>query len=155
MDPMSTLVIVACGKRKIWDAKPGAGSTKAKDTYIGVPFRFNRGYAEKFSDRWIILSAKYGFIDPNFIVPANYDVTFKDPTTNRITISELKKQVKEKHLDRFDKIVVLGGRNYAEVVSKAFSDFDVKIIRPLAGMGLGHSVHKVRKAIEDNHPFDC
>ena len=51
-----TLVIVACGARKIWDDNPNAGPTPAKDAYTGAPFKVNRRYAETFSDRWVILS---------------------------------------------------------------------------------------------------
>ena len=74
-----TLVIIACGAKKIWDNNPDAGSTSAKDACTGAPFRVNRRYAETFGDRWVILSAKYGFIDPDFIIPENYNVTFKKP----------------------------------------------------------------------------
>lgn len=55
------MLVVACGKRKIWDADPSAGPVSAKDAYIGVTFRVNRRYAERFADRWVILSANYGF----------------------------------------------------------------------------------------------
>ena len=74
---MSVLVVVPCGMRKIWDMNPSAGPTPAKNAYVGAPFKVNRAYAEKFADRWVILSAKYGFIDLDFVIPENYDVTFK------------------------------------------------------------------------------
>ena len=35
----------------------------------------NRDYAEEFADRWVIVSAKYGFIDPEFVVSSDYNVT--------------------------------------------------------------------------------
>lgn len=54
------LVIVPCGKRKIWDKHPDQGPTRADDAYIGTPFTLNRTYAERFGDRWVVLSAKYG-----------------------------------------------------------------------------------------------
>lgn len=54
---VSTLVVVPCGKRKIWDKYPSAGPTKAEDVYIGAPFKVNREYAEKYGSRWVVLSA--------------------------------------------------------------------------------------------------
>lgn len=152
---MLTLVVVPCGKRKIWDRYPAAGPTKAKDVYIGAPFKVNREYAEKYCDRWVVLSAKYGFIDPEFIILGNYDVTFKDPSTNPISIIELKEQIKQKALDGFDTVVVLGGRDYADVVYNAFSGLEVKIKAPVAGLPLGRAMGALRKAIDEGRPFDC
>ncbi len=152
---MPALVVVPCGKRKIWVRYPTAGLTKAKDVYIGPPFKVNKEYAEKYSSRWVVLSAKYGFIDPDFIIPGNYDVTFKDPSTNPISIIELKEQIKQKALDSFDTVVVLGGRDYANVVYNAFSGLEVKIKAPVAGLTLGRAMGTIRKAIDEGRPFDC
>ena len=55
-------MIVSCDKRKIWNKHPIAGPTPASDAYIGSPFIVNRRYAERFSDEWVVLSAKYGFV---------------------------------------------------------------------------------------------
>jgi len=152
---MCTLVAVPCGKRKIWDRNPTAGTTKAKDVYIGAPFKVNREYAEKYGDRWVILSAKYGFIDPDFVIPGNYNVTFKDASTDPIGVIELKEQIKHMTLDTFETVVVLGGRDYADVVSQAFSDLEVKIKTPVAGLTLGRAMGIVRRAIDEGRPFDC
>ena len=65
---MKTLVIVPCGKRKIWDKNSEAGPTKARDVYTGSPFKVNREYAEKFGDPWVILFAKYGFLEPDQVI---------------------------------------------------------------------------------------
>ena len=152
---VSTLVVVPCGKWKIWDKSPTAGPTKAEDVYIGPPFKVNREYAKKYSNRWVVLSAKYGFIGPGFIISGNYDVTFKDPSTNPISVRELKEQIKQKALDSFDTVVVLGGKDYADVVCDAFSGLDVKIKAPVAGLQIGYAMGAVRKAIDEGCPFDC
>ena len=151
---VSALVVVPCGKRKIWDKDPAAGPTKAKDVYIGAPFKVNREYAEKYGDRWVVLSAKYGFVDPGFLISENYDVTFKDPSTNPISIRELKEQITQKALDSFDTVVVLGGKDYADVVYDAFAGLDVKIEAPVAGLPLGYAMGAIRKAIDEGRRFD-
>jgi len=152
---VSVLVIVSCGRKKIWDRHPTMGPVQAKDAYIGPPFKINKRYAEKFADRWIILSAKYGFIDPDFVIPENYNVTFKDPRTNPISVGKLIEQIREKGLDKFDKIIILGGKDYANIVRKAFEKFNVKIIAPTLGLRLGEAMSKVKKAVKNNSPFDC
>jgi len=150
-----TLVIVACGARKIWDDNPNAGPTPAKDAYTGAPFKVNRRYAETFSDKWVILSAKYGFINPAFIIPENYNVTFKKPSTNPVSIDALKKQIIEMGLDKYDKIVVLGGKEYVNAVTKAFEEYNVKIEAPLKDLPLGKAMKKVKEALSTGKPFDC
>jgi hypothetical protein len=98
------LVIIACGKSKIWDKHPSAGPTPAKDVYTGWHFAADRRDAEKLGyDDWMILSAKYGFIRPDSIIPEAYNVTFSDRSTNPISVQDLGKQVKEQRLDRTGK----------------------------------------------------
>jgi len=68
----AVLVIVPCGKSKIWDRLPDRGPVSAGEAYTGTPVRPNRHYAERFGDAWGVLSAKYGFIAPAFIIPVPY-----------------------------------------------------------------------------------
>src|SRR5271170_3987934 len=95
------LVIIPCGQKKIWDTSLRSGPTAAKDAYTGSPFSVNRSFAEKFSDRWVILSAKYGFIDPDFVIPCQYDVTFKKRNRASVSYEQLRKQVRQKKFKRF------------------------------------------------------
>lgn len=63
------LVIIPCGSAKIWHRHPHAGPTPARDVYQGATLKVNRKYAESFAERWVILSAKYGFISPDSVIP--------------------------------------------------------------------------------------
>ena len=64
-----TLVIIPCGQAKVWAGEPQRGPTPAGEAYTGAPFKVNRAYAERHGDRWVILSAKYGFIPPDSLLP--------------------------------------------------------------------------------------
>jgi len=144
---MKILAVVPCGKRKIWNVNPCAGPTRARFVYVG-PFASKcREYAERFyPNSWVILSAKYGFLFPDDIVPGPYNVTFNDPKTNPIGISELIKQVKSKGLDKYDKIIVLGGRNYVRIVREVFRDKEV--YAPLERFrGLGPKMSALNRAL--------
>jgi len=50
------------------------------------------------------------FLFPDEVVPSNYNVTFCKNKSQKISIEELSKQIVEKRLDKFDRIVVLGGK---------------------------------------------
>lgn len=150
---MGTLVVVPCGKRKVWDELPRCGPTQAEEAYIGAPFKVNKQYAIAFGEKWVILSAKYGFINPDFIIPENYNVTFNDAATNPITIDRLREQVNEKNLNAFNTVVALGSTTYSNIVSKAFLDTGAKVFAPAAGLRLGVAMGKVKTAIRENKPF--
>lgn len=135
--------MVPCGQAKIWKKYPGIGPTKAKDAYIGPPFKVNRAFAERFADRWIILSAKYGLIDPDFIIHEDYDVTFTKPSTNPLTLDDVKKKLKDmKDLHGYDAVIALGGKNYTDIVKQVFMNFS-PVLLPTEGLPLPEIMRKV------------
>jgi hypothetical protein len=150
---MTTLVVIPCGISKIWKRNPDAGPTEAKDAYTGVPFKVNKEYAERYGDHWVILSAKYGFIEPNFIIEKDYNVTFKDPKTKPIGLSELESQV-EGTLSNFDKLVALGGKDYTNIVESVFKKTGTRIITPVKGRPIGIALGMIKEAIRNNSPFE-
>jgi len=150
---MKCLVIVQCGNKKIWDDQPNAGATPAEHAYVSAYFQGNKEYAKRFGDKWMILSAKFGFIDPSFMIPCNYNVTFKKPSTGPISAKELREQVMQKGLHHFDEVEVLGGCEYVKKVKEAFEGCKAKIIAPLEGLSIGLKMNKVRCALETGRPL--
>ncbi len=147
-----TLIIVPCGQRKIWDRDPSRGPTPAREAYIGAPFRLNCRYAERFGDAWIILSARYGFIMPDFPIPGPYDVTFKRRSTAPAAIELLRRQVEELHLYRFDLVVGLGGADYCRAVEAAFAERPVRLSYPTAGLPIGKAMQRLKHALMAGQP---
>jgi len=149
---MSTLCIVSCGKKKIWDEKPDAGPTKVRDVYTGQFAKKCIEYAEKFHPTsWYIISAKHGLLFPDEIVPGNYNVTCKNKS-QRISIEELSKQVAEKGLDKFDRIVVLGGKCYVDIVKEVFRGKEIHA--PLIDCrGIGEMMKKINEAVQKGIPL--
>ena len=144
---MSALCIIPCGSKKIWDADPAAGPTRAKNVYVG-PFAGKcREYALRFYPMsWCILSAKYGFLFPDDVVPGPYNVTFNDRRTNPISADWLGSHAVEKGLVNYDEIVVLAGRKYVRLVTQALAGMNVRA--PLSGCkGNGYMMQKLKKAM--------
>ncbi len=143
------LCVVPCGSLKIWDKNPNAGPVKARNVYIGNFARTCIEYAEKFyPDSYVILSAKYGFLFPDEIIPESYNVTFNDPRTNPINVEELRKRAERKGLTKYDEIVVVAGSRYVKVVEKVFTG--KRIITPLKGLGgMGPMISAMKKAIKE------
>ncbi len=141
---VSILVIVPCGKAKIWDRYPTAGPTPAERAYVGAPFKVNSDYARRTSDAWVILSAKYGFLDPVDAIPGPYNVSFKDPRSRPIEIVTLREQVEDRGLRRFDTVIGLGGKEYREVLRLSLAPKLVEF--PFAGLSLFEGLHATKQA---------
>jgi len=137
------LIIVPCGQSKIWQKHPELKDVKASEAYISAPFKVNKGFAEKFADKWIILSAKHGFIEPNFPIPCNYNVSFNEPQTDPISLDKLRKQARDKRLQFYDHIIALGGINYIEIVKEVFSDSS-KVVAPTEGLQIGFAMKRIK-----------
>lgn len=149
----TTLVIVPCGLAKIWDKQPHAGPTAARHTYTGAPFVVNREYAERFGDDWVILSAKYGFLAPSDLVPGPYNVTFKRKATKPISGEVLRRQVQQQRLDRFDRVIGLGGKDYRGPIEQAFSGARGQLLFPFTGLALGVAMGATKAAVASGSPM--
>ena len=143
----SSLCIVPCGNKKIWDKNPKAGPTKAEKVYIGSFSKKCQEYAKKFhNDSWYILSAKYGFLSLSDVVEGPYNVTFNDLKTNPISKPDLIYQINQKNLDQYDKIVVVAGKKYLQMLKEVFPD--KKIENPLDGCaGIGFMMKRLNNLI--------
>jgi hypothetical protein len=146
------LVIVPCGQSKIWDKDAGAGATVAESAYTGSPFIVNRQFAEHFGQKWVILSAKYGFVAPDFPIPGPYNVTFKRKATGPISNAVLQKQVKDQGLDQFDAVIGLGGKDYRKAIEAAFDGNTAKLHFPFAGLQIGKAMRAAKQAIAADNP---
>lgn len=144
------LVIVPCGQAKIWDRQPHLSSVPARDAYTGSPFKVNRQYAEHFAEKWVILSAKYGFIPPDYKIPGPYNVTFKKMSTQPVSVALLREQIATQRLYLFRTIIGLGGKDYRGRIVEAFALWPTSIKFPFAGLRLGDSMSAINKAVEQN-----
>ncbi|MCP4886910.1 MAG: hypothetical protein GY904_09905 [Planctomycetaceae bacterium] len=142
-----TLVIVPCGRSKVWGKHPANGPTVAKDAYTGSPFTVNRKYAECMGSQWVILSAKYGFIAPDFVLPGPYEVTFKRKSSGPVSSEVLKQQIVDIGLDNFTVVIGLGGKEYRAAITEAFEGSTVDLRFPFAGLPIGKAMQATKRAI--------
>ncbi|PFM98711.1 MULTISPECIES: DUF6884 domain-containing protein [Bacillus cereus group] len=144
---MKRLCIIPCGKKKIWDKHPNKGPTEAKDVYISPFGKACQAYASRFFTHWVILSAKHGFLRPDDIVQENYDLAFDSKSDEIIHIDELKKQMVDKGLLKFDEIILLAGKKHRKVVTKLYPEETISY--PLEGCtGIGYMLQRLKVAVE-------
>jgi hypothetical protein len=94
-DPESTIFIVSCTRNKVWDKQ---GEVRlyvdAERAYTGRSIStFLGAWSDLRSSgfRWLILSAKYGLIEPQHPIH-NYEVTFSLPKTGPISQTSITAQ---------------------------------------------------------------
>ncbi len=144
---MSLLVIIPCGKVKVWDKYPRTGPTPAKNAYMGPPFKVNREFAEACERRggqWVILSAKYGFITPDTPIE-DYDVTFKHKQKNPVSVDVLRTQIPALGLEKHENVIALGGREYLWAAKEAFKGYPCDLRFPAAGLPVGKMMACVKE----------
>ena len=118
---------------------------RARDLYISDWFNKASAYAEKVSDEWFILSAKYGLIDPNVIIEP-YDVTLnKMPISKRRTWSLRVMQDFRPMLEKGDHIVILAGKGYREFLIQPLRDIGCQVEIPMEGLRIGEQLSWLSK----------
>lgn len=145
-DPKKTLFVVSCTKKKIWDDYKNAPDfLPARFAYKGREFIKFINWADrvKLEDKgffWIILSGKYGFIEPWHPI-ANYDVQIGDPHVS-ISDDTLKNQTRQKRkwrnrdgkiveisLDEFSTIVCINcSQEYLDKIKLVFPNCSIESI---------------------------
>ncbi|MBM7598789.1 hypothetical protein JOC34_001146 [Virgibacillus halotolerans] len=145
---MKKLCVIPCGKKKIWDLEAHYPQAPAKEVYLSTFHKLCRQYAEQFTDQWVVLSGKHGFLFPDDMVDGPYDVTFGQRNAKVISIERLKQQVIDKQLDHYDELVILTGKKYKPYINGAFDEMMKKTF-PLADYkGIGYMQKALKQAIE-------
>ncbi len=117
------LVITECTKEKIGYTP----STKApaKQMYQGRLFKVVRKYCETMGFDYVIISAKYGLLHPDDVIEG-YEMVLK----TKEDVERIRPQVEEKLrpiLKNYDKIVVIAGKQYREVLKNLWDERFVEI----------------------------
>jgi hypothetical protein len=141
MSQRETIALVSCVKSKV------PGPCAAKDLYTSVLFRYMRTYAEDHADRWFILSAKHGLMDPEATVVA-YEQTLNNISARlrRQWAQRVYQQMDEAKLLRGDaRFLWLAGKAYRHDLALMLRDFEQD--DPLAGLGIGKRLAWLKAAV--------
>ncbi|RYG73981.1 hypothetical protein EU245_03700 [Lentibacillus lipolyticus] len=150
---MRELSIIPCGRKKIWDKYPEAGAVPAKDAYIGTFHKRCQQYAETFTDGWVVLSAKHGFLFPNNMVDGPYDVTFGQKNADIITADRLRQQVRAKQLDQYDRLIILTGQKYRPVLNSCIPGSMPREYPLMQFGGIGYILQALKRSVETDTPI--
>jgi len=133
---MEPLTIIPCSKTKAETDRP----IQARRLYSPSQlFSLNYRFAQAMKSRPIILSARYGFIQPSDVIES-YEETFSRPTENTVSEMTLETQAVQMRFYRHPVVYLLGGIEYRGRARRALVRAGVKaglIVEPFAGMPIG------------------
>ena len=131
----SELYLVSCTNKK------APSPRKAKNLYISPWFGKAKTYVESTNQRWFILSAKYGLVDPNSTINP-YDKSMNSmPKKKRMEWAEDVLSTLWPHITDIDTIFILAGQRYREFLIPKLHDYeDVDICVPLEGLRIGEQL---------------
>ena len=120
-------IIVPCTRQKVWDARPNAGPTQARDAYTGSAFMRWRAYAEDSGWPWFILSTKYGLTPPDLPI-TNYNVTISEAESDPLFLQTLKIQVRSLGVDECNRVLVLDWERFQTLIEQALTGGRTRVV---------------------------
>lgn len=139
---MDRVYLVACSAGKV-----DADSVAARDLYNSQLFTLARRYAEKSSDPWFILSAKYGLLDPAQLV-ASYDESLNDKRSVKraawglMVEAQLKRVVHSR-----SHLIMLAGRAYRDALQHLMEAQGHTVTVPMEGMVIGKQLQILTRSL--------
>lgn len=131
---MKTLALVSCGKNKL------SREAKAKELYIGELFKKARNNAETNYDKWLILSALHGVVDPESLIePYDYTLIGKTKEVVKLWSDEVFVKIKET-IGRDTIIHIYAGNDYRKFLIPLLESEGYTVDVPLKGLGIGQQL---------------
>jgi cytoplasmic iron level regulating protein YaaA (DUF328/UPF0246 family) len=112
------LIITECTKEKL--GYDSSVKVPAKLMYQGRLFKTVKNYCEKMGFDYVIISAKYGLLHPDDVIEG-YEMVLK----TKEDVERIRPQVEEKLrplLERYDKVIVIAGKQYREVLKNLWDE---------------------------------
>jgi hypothetical protein len=128
------MYLISCVSKK--RTKPA----QALDLYVSEWFRRARAYVEITGYPWFILSAKYGFVHPDEVIePYEKKLSTMSVAERKHWAEKLQAQM-DKHLPAADRIVVIAGQRYRELLMSYLRLRAREVEVPLEGLRIGEQL---------------
>lgn len=132
------MIVVGCGKAKLPYAAP------ARELYCGSLFQAARRYAEARGQRWLVMSAKLGIIEPDAVIEP-----YEQRLAKGFSLELWAAWVACSIVDRAPRVVeILAGVGYARPVARELGRAKVAAFEPMSGLGLGQRLRWLNQARE-------
>jgi hypothetical protein len=131
---MARICLVACVGQK------ASKRSKAKELYTSPLFKKAREFAERQFDRWYILSAKYGLVDPESAVEPYEKSLNTMRRDDRVAWAQEVFARLARCTGADDEITFLAGKNYRADLVPMLADRGNPVCTPMEGLGIGRQL---------------
>jgi hypothetical protein len=133
-----TVVLVSCVSLK------RDQTCEAQNLYCSDWFKKARAFAEISGDRWLILSARHGALEPDFIIEPYDQTLYGQKRQERQAWASRTAATLRDSIPPQSKIIILAGEIYREFLIPLLSDrYAIEI--PLEGLGIGKQLQALAK----------
>lgn len=145
---MQRICLVACAKTK------RESKSLAKELYVSSLFHKSSEYAQRNSDKWYILSAKHGLLNPYDVI-APYEQTLNNMgvSERRIWSNKVLNQLLQ-IANSNSEIIFLAGIKYRELLIPNLSERGYNISVPLKGLSIGNQLKWLKRQLIENSNCD-
>ena len=139
-----SVYLVACGK-----TKRGSRSL-AKDLYTSTLFKFARSLAEREGDRWFILSARHGLVDPEGeLDPYNQSLVTAGRAERRAWAVRVYLQALRVGAQQWGGVTFLAGSAYQEPLGALLAQLGLVVEDPMKGLGVGKRLQWMKRRLSE------
>jgi hypothetical protein len=139
---MSRICLVSCVSQKAEEA------SRARDLYTSPLFRKAREIAGREYDRWYILSAEYGLVNPDTVIkPYDKTLLHMDAEERRRWAEDIFRDL-ERCTSPEDEITFFAGAKYRENLAPLLTERGNNINVPMQGLGIGKQLSWLTRRAE-------
>lgn len=142
---MARIGLISCVSKKRLFA------SKARDLYDSALFAKSRQFVELYCDKWFILSAKYGLLQPDDIIEPYEETLNKKSSTQRKEWASKVWQDLRPCIEPKDKITILAGEKYREHLIPFLRDYGSQVDIPMLGLGIGRQLQWLSQKLKQQH----
>ena len=140
-----TIALVACVSQKAPTPMP------ARHLYTSNWFRKASAYAERVSDRWYILSAEHGLLDPDTVIDPYENTLNCMPIAERRAWARRVINDLRRNLEYGDQVFIVAGQRYRENLVEPIRQLGCTVTVPMEGLTIGRQLAWLKHALESNH----
>ncbi len=129
-----TVYLVSCVSEKLAQPMP------ARELYSSTWFKKARAFVERQTGEWLILSARYGLVEPNQVIEPYHETLKEKSVEERREWSRKVVQELRPHCSAGTSVVFLAGEKYREFLAPALIELGCHEV-PMKGLAIGEQLH--------------
>ena len=139
---MAHIGLISCASKK------RSHAAEARELYSSPLFTKSREFIEQLCDRWFILSAKHGLLEPTQVVEPYEETLKKKSGQERKEWAEKVWSALRPIVQPGDRVTILAGKRYREFLVPLIVEYGCRVDVPMQGFRIGRQLQWLSNQIE-------